>query len=129
MIVRFNRPLLVATAKDSHAAIGVEGDGNMGLGRLSEADKIVSDSKNRVNDGASNLGVSGSNSGAGHDSKYDGAIEDDDEAKQPMERVVEEDLQSGHADEAAPEIELSAVEQAKADETIKNLHLPDGVAK
>lgn len=79
MIVRFNRPLLVATAKDSHAAIGVEGDGNMGIGRLSEADKIVSDSKNRVNDGASNLGVSGSNSGAGHDSKYDGAIEDDDD--------------------------------------------------
>ncbi|KAB8300177.1 hypothetical protein EYC80_000403 [Monilinia laxa] len=124
MIVRFNRPLLVATAKDSHAAIGVEGDGNMGLGKLSEADKILSESKKKVDDGASNIGISGSNSGAGHDSKLDGAGEDGEEVKAPMERVVEEEPQPVEGDEPVPEIDLSAVEQAKADETSKNLHLP-----
>ncbi|KAI9646655.1 mgpp2cl-1, protein phosphatase 2C-like protein 1 [Ciborinia camelliae] len=128
MIVRFNRPLLVATAKDSHAAIGVEGDGNMGFGKLSEADKIVSDSTKKVNDGGSNFGVSGCNSGAGYDPKFDGAIEDD-EGKAPMERVVEEEPQSVDNEFSAPEIDLSTVEKAKAEETSKNLHLPDGVAK
>ncbi|KAJ8064856.1 hypothetical protein OCU04_007165 [Sclerotinia nivalis] len=128
MIVRFNRPLLVATAKDSHAAIGVEGDGNMGSGKLSEADKIVSESTKKVNDGASNLGISGSNSGAGHDSKFDGAVEED-EGIIPMESVVEEEPQSMESDSSAPEIDLSAVEKAKAEETSKNLHLPEGAAK
>ncbi|KAF7874786.1 hypothetical protein EAF04_001960 [Stromatinia cepivora] len=128
MIVRFNRPLLVATAKDSHAAIGVEGDGNMGSGKLSEADKIVSESKKKVNDGASNLGISGSNSGAGHDSKFDGAVEED-EGITPMESVVEEEPQSMESDSSAPEIDLSAVAKAKVEETSKNLHLPEGAAK
>ncbi|QSZ35055.1 hypothetical protein DSL72_007919 [Monilinia vaccinii-corymbosi] len=136
MIVRFNRPLLVATAKDSHAAIGVEGDGNMGSGKLSEADKILSESKKKVNEGASNLGISGSNSGAGHDSKFDGTVENDDEPKAPMERVVEEEPQPVEGDKPAPKIDSSAaeqaqtaeqvnaVEQAKAETTSKNLHLP-----
>ncbi|ESZ95277.1 hypothetical protein SBOR_4331 [Sclerotinia borealis F-4128] len=129
MIVRFNRPLLVATAKDSHAAIGVEGDGNMGFGTLSEADKIVSECRKKVNDGASNLGISGSNSGFGHDPKLDGAVEDDDdEAITPMERVVEEEPQFVEGDSSAPVTDSSAVEQANADETIKNLHLPEGIA-
>lgn len=128
MIVRFNRPLLVATAKDTHAAIGVEGDGNMGSGKLSEADKIVSESKKKVDDGASNLGISGSNSGAGHDSKFDGAVEED-EGIIPMESVVEEEPQSLESDSSAPEIDLSMVEKAKAEETSKNLHLPEGSAK
>ncbi|KAF7904634.1 hypothetical protein EAF00_001968 [Botryotinia globosa] len=130
MIVRFNRPLLVATAKDSHAAIGVEGDGNMGFGTLSEADKIVSESQQKVKDGASNLGVSGSNSGAGHDPKLDGAVEDDgDEEKPRMESVVEEEPQPIEGDSSAPEIDLNAVEKAKTEEAAANLHLPAGAEK
>ncbi|TGO57752.1 hypothetical protein BCON_0062g00220 [Botryotinia convoluta] len=130
MIVRFNRPLLVATAKDSHAAIGVEGDGNMGFDTLSEADKIVSESQQKVKGGASNLGVSGSNSGAGHDPKFDGAVEDDEDEEKPrMESVVEEEPQSIEGDSSAPEIDLNAVEKAKAEETAANLHLPAGAEK
>ncbi|TGO43841.1 hypothetical protein BOTNAR_1173g00010 [Botryotinia narcissicola] len=130
MIVRFNRPLLVATAKDSHAAIGVEGDGNMGFGTLSEADKIVSESHQKVKDGASNLGVSGSNSGVGHDFKLDGAVEDDEDEEKPrMESVVEEEPQLIEGDSSAPEIDLNAVEKAKAEETVAHLHLPAGAEK
>jgi protein phosphatase PTC1 len=128
MIVRFNRPLLVATAKDSHAAIGVEGDGNMGVGKLSEVDKIVNEAKRKVTeDGAPGIGVSGSNSGLGHDPKLDGANED--EPAKVMESVVEEEPGLVEGDGSAPEIDLNAVEKAKAEETSKNLHLPEGIVK
>ncbi|PQE16798.1 phosphatase 2C protein [Rutstroemia sp. NJR-2017a BBW] len=128
MIVRFNRPLLVATAKDSHAAIGVEGDGNMGIGKLSEVDKIVNEAKRKVTEeGAPGIGVSGSNSGLGHDPKMDGANEE--EPAKVMESVVEEEPGLVEGDPSTPEIDLNAVEKAKAEETSKNLHLPEGIAK
>ncbi|KAM3071878.1 mgpp2cl-1, protein phosphatase 2C-like protein 1 [Clarireedia jacksonii] len=128
MIVRFNRPLLVATAKDAHAAIGVEGDGNMGTGKLSEVDKIVNEAKRKVaEEGVPGIGVSGSNSGLGHEPTMDGVHEE--EPAKMMESVVEEEPVLVKGDASSPEIDLNVVEKAKAEETSKNLHLPEGVAK
>lgn len=89
MVVRLNRDALMETFNNHLAsAIGVEGDPYGGPGRLSEADKIVADAKRKVEEeGIPGVGVSGSNSGRGHDpKKYD------EEVPKPinMEKVVEE---------------------------------------
>jgi len=70
MIVRFNKSALQTATKDSSAAIGVEGDPTSIPGKISEVEKIVGDAKRKVSeDGVPGVGVSGSNSGKGHDPK------------------------------------------------------------
>lgn len=70
MVVIFNKSALINTSKDSSAAIGVEGDPTSRPGEISEADKIVGNAKRKAQeDGATTLGISGSNSGKGHDPK------------------------------------------------------------
>ncbi|KAH6658125.1 protein phosphatase 2C [Truncatella angustata] len=65
MVVRFDKVALVETQKDK--AIGVEGDAFDTSGKVSEAEKIVGAAKQKIADGAPAVGVSGSNSGRGHD--------------------------------------------------------------
>lgn len=65
MVVRFDKVALLETQKDK--AIGVEGDTSDIGGRVSEAEKIVSTTRQKIADGIPAVGVSGSNSGRGHD--------------------------------------------------------------
>jgi len=77
MVVRLNRNALITASKEPQSAIGVEGDqplesssasSDTNTKRVSEASKIVSDAKRKVDlEGGSSVGVSGSNSGKGHD--------------------------------------------------------------
>jgi protein phosphatase PTC1 len=65
MVVRFDKVALLETQKDK--AIGVESDASDTAGKVSEADKIVGLTKQKIADGVPAVGVSGSNSGRGHD--------------------------------------------------------------
>lgn len=66
MIVRLNKSALQETA--SSKPIGVEGDKGHSTSKVSEVEKIVADAKRKVEEGgAPAVGVSGSNSGKGHD--------------------------------------------------------------
>ncbi|CAG8976064.1 hypothetical protein HYALB_00002342 [Hymenoscyphus albidus] len=118
MIVRFNKTALITTAKDPASAIGVEGDPDCHPGKISEAEKLVGEAKRRVQeDGVPGVGVSGSNSGKGHDSQI---AEDEEQAKRVnMEKVVEEEPSLVEGD--APEVSTGNA----ADPTIRDkLKLP-----
>lgn len=67
MIIRFDKAaLLDQSNKDRH--IGVEGDSIGESGKVSEAEKIVSSTKQKIAEGDTPaVGVSASNSGRGHD--------------------------------------------------------------
>lgn len=124
MIVRFNKSALLATAKEPSSAIGVEGDLST-AGKISEVDKIVGDAKRKVQeDGTPGVGVSGSNSGKGHDPQ---TIEEAEQTKRTsMEKVVEEDPSLVEGD--APEMNLEGSMAATPDIRHK-LKLPEGAAK
>jgi protein phosphatase PTC1 len=126
MIVRLNKSALINTTKDSAAAIGVEGDPLSQSGKISEAEKIVGDAKRKVEtDGVPGVGVSGSNSGKGHDPK---AIEDEQVVGRiSMEKVVEEepDLVGG---EPGPEVDMEGA-NAVSPVTRSKLNLPEGAPK
>lgn len=97
MLVRFNKSALMDTFNNqSSSAIGVEGDPIGGPGRLSEADKIVADARRKSEqDGVTGIGVSGSNSGKGHEPK-----KHEEEVSKPksMAKVVEEEPSLDEAD-------------------------------
>lgn len=68
MIVRLNKVALADTFNNHEtAAIGVEGDPVGGPGTASEADKIVAEARRKVEEEGAQVGVSGSNSGKGHE--------------------------------------------------------------
>ncbi|KAH8599710.1 phosphatase 2C-like domain-containing protein [Bisporella sp. PMI_857] len=108
MVVRFDKTALLTTAKEPSSAIGVEGDPLSHPGKISEVEKIVNDAKRRVaEDGVPGIGVSGSNSGKGHDPQViDGETIPGIGA---MEKVVEEEptLVDGDAPEASIEAFLA----------------------
>ncbi|KAI9051491.1 hypothetical protein LZ554_004537 [Drepanopeziza brunnea f. sp. 'monogermtubi'] len=122
MVVRFNKSALMTTTKEPSSAIGVEGDPNSIAGKISESEKIVGDAKRKaLEEGVPGVGVSGSNSGKGHDPV---PIPDED-ARKTMEKVVEEE--PSLVEGGAPERNLRA--EAVSDETVKNLKLPEGALK
>ncbi len=126
MIVRFNKSALLTTTKEPSSAIGVEGDPNSISGKISETEKIVGDAKRKVQeDGVPGIGVSGSNSGKGHDPQ---AIPETDETVKwsNMEKVVEEEPSLTEGDD--PELNLRGSEAASP-ETRKTLKLPEGALK
>ena len=67
MIVRFNKTALLESQNNKSIAIGVEGDASVAIGKVSEVDKIVISTKQKIADGTPAVGVSPSNSGRGHD--------------------------------------------------------------
>jgi protein phosphatase PTC1 len=124
MIVRFNKSALQTATKDSAAAIGVEGDPTSIPGKISEVEKIVGDAKRKVSeDGVPGVGVSGSNSGKGHDPKV---IEERNVNVDVdlMEKVVEEEpgLVEGEGG-AVDEMDVDGAEAASP-ETRTKLELP-----
>jgi protein phosphatase PTC1 len=103
MIVRFNKSALMDAYNNKLDAIGVEGDPSSVPGKMSEVDKILGDAKRKVQeDGVPGVGVSGSNSGKGHDP----VAHDEDVFKRvSMEKVVEEEpgLVEGDSPDIAPD--------------------------
>jgi protein phosphatase PTC1 len=115
MIVRFNKSALQTATKEPSSAIGVEGDPTCVPGKISEVDKIVGDAKRKVaEDGVPAVGVSGSNSGKGHDPKV---VEERERIS--MEKVVEEE---------AGEVDMKGA-TAASPETRMELQLPEGATK
>ncbi|KAI1212337.1 PP2C-domain-containing protein [Annulohypoxylon truncatum] len=68
MIVRFDKTALIEHQTNKENPIGVEGDTTSAGGNVSEADRIVSSTKQKIAEGDSPaIGISASNSGRGHD--------------------------------------------------------------
>lgn len=91
MIVRFDKEALMESQKSKDNPIGVEGDQTDSAGKPSEAEKIVSTTKQKIADGSTPaVGVSASNSGRGHDPV---AVDGDETAfnPTPIEGSVEEE--------------------------------------
>ncbi|KAI0149049.1 protein phosphatase 2C [Pestalotiopsis sp. NC0098] len=101
MVVRFDKAALLETQKDK--AIGVESDVSESLGKVSEADKLVSITKQKIAGGEPAVGVSGSNSGRGHDP----IAPRDSEAFKPT--ALEGSVDEGVEDSDAPEINSDAI--------------------
>lgn len=123
MIVRFNKSALQTATKEPSSAIGVEGDPTWVPGKISEVDKIVGDAKRKVaEDGIPGVGVSGSNSGKGHDPKLV-----DREERVNMEKVVEEEPGLVEVEEGG-EVDMQGA-TAASPQTRMKLQLPEGAAK
>ncbi|KFY23510.1 hypothetical protein V493_05819 [Pseudogymnoascus sp. VKM F-4281 (FW-2241)] len=118
MIVRLNRSAILDTANNHLSSIGVEGDPVGGPGRLSEADKLVAEARRKAEEeGVQCVGVSGSNSGKGHEQRK---YEDDPNAKtSSMEKVVEE--------EAATVAPVAPVAPGEKTEVAKEMDVNVGV--
>ncbi|KAI1452096.1 PP2C-domain-containing protein [Annulohypoxylon moriforme] len=68
MIVRFDKAALLEHQNNKENPIGVEGDSTNAGGNVSEADRIVSSTKQKIAEGDTPaIGISASNSGRGHD--------------------------------------------------------------
>lgn len=116
MIVRFNKSAILETVNNHLSSIGVEGDPVGGPGRLSEAEKIVADAKRKAEeDGVPSLGVSGSNSGRGHEQRK---YEDEAGAKSSsMEKVVEEEAGPARAQgPGKPDVNVGVLETTSPEE-------------
>lgn len=122
MIVRLNKSAHLTTSKEPSSAIGVEGDALSAAGKISEAEKIVGEAKRKVQeDGVPGVGVSGSNSGKGHDPKP--IVEQEDSKRANMEKVVEEDPILTAGDDSAPELDLGELKAASPEDI--TLKLPE----
>lgn len=65
MVIRFDKQQLL---ENQNKTIGVEGDAPTTAGKLTETEKIVNATKQKIAEGAAQaVGVSASNSGLGHD--------------------------------------------------------------
>ncbi|KAL7626659.1 mgpp2cl-1, protein phosphatase 2C-like protein 1 [Parahypoxylon ruwenzoriense] len=107
MIVRFDKAALLGHQNKRENPIGVEGDSTGSSGKLSEADRIVSSTKQKIAEGDTPaIGVSASNSGRGHDV----IPADDGETFKPtiIEGPVEEEPPSLE-DSDAPEVTADAI--------------------
>ncbi|KAI0887112.1 PP2C-domain-containing protein [Annulohypoxylon maeteangense] len=68
MIVRFDKAALIEHQNNRETPIGVEGDNTSAGGNVSEADRIVNSTKQKIAEGDTPaIGISASNSGRGHD--------------------------------------------------------------
>lgn len=66
MIVRFDKDALLDSQNNKELSIGVEGDKPVGVGKISEVEKIVGATKKQIAESGTAVGVSASNSGKGH---------------------------------------------------------------
>lgn len=134
MIVRLNKAALTNASQEPGKAIGVEGDPTSHPDKISESEKIINDAKKKVKDGGGTaVGVSGSNSGKGHDlpdpeAETDMLVgsEGDAQAFKSMEKVDEEQPTAVGAEGMVTEVDPKAAEKA-GEEVREKLHLPEGV--
>lgn len=90
MIIRFDKQALIDNQTNKESAIGVEGDTPVVSGKISEVEKIINSTKQKIAEGDTPaVGVSASNSGRGHELP---PIEDANEFTPTMiDGVVEEE--------------------------------------
>ncbi|KAL1882759.1 hypothetical protein VTK73DRAFT_884 [Phialemonium thermophilum] len=116
MIIRFDKDALLENLNNKERPIGVEGDLEIPAGQGSEADKIVTTTKQKIADGGTSaVGISASNSGRGHDPQ---PAEGGDETFVPtlIKGVVEEEPSSvDDSPEATPN--ASATDSSAAEST------------
>jgi protein phosphatase PTC1 len=117
MIIRFDKSALL-DHKNSDRPIGVEGDSTDAGGKVSEAEKIVSSTKQKIAEGDTPaVGVSASNSGRGRDM----TPIDDAETFRPTtikESVEEEPASIDGTD--APEVNAEAMPDTDGLDTTKD---------
>ncbi|KAI1768974.1 PP2C-domain-containing protein [Hypoxylon sp. FL1150] len=107
MIVRLDKAALLENQHNKENPIGVEGDTTSASGKVSEADKIVSATKQKIADGDTPaVGISASNSGRGHDPI---PIEDGDAFKPTIIEGPVEEEPSSLEDSDAPEVTPDAI--------------------
>ncbi|KAI1777641.1 PP2C-domain-containing protein [Hypoxylon cercidicola] len=107
MIVRFDKAALVEQQHNKENPLGVEGDSTGKSGKVSEADKIVSSTKQKIADGDTPaIGVSASNGGRGHDPI---PIEDGDAFKPTIIEGPVEEEPASLEDSDAPEVNTDAI--------------------
>lgn len=107
MVVRFDKNQLLEN--QSSTAIGVEGDASTNTsGKLTEAEKIVTTTKQKIAEGATPaVGISASNSGKGHDPvapAEDGDMASANFTPTMIEGPVEEEPSSYDSPEATPDL-------------------------
>jgi protein phosphatase PTC1 len=96
MIVRLDREALIQIQKGKDA-----GETAAGPSKVSEVEKIVMDTKQKIADGtAPAVGVSASNSGRGHDPVA--AVEEGDFVPTPLDGPVAEEAQAAQPSSDAP---------------------------
>jgi protein phosphatase PTC1 len=84
MVVRFDKQQLL---ENQNSTIGVEGDASTATGKLTETEKIVSTTKQKIAEGAAPaVGISASNSGKGHDPV---PVEDGDKSSSFTPTIIE----------------------------------------
>lgn len=99
MVVRLDKDAMTRTIK------GIEADGELVTGKASEADKIVSEMKQKIADGsAAPIGVSATNSGRGFDTPDEEFIPTALDQSVEEEAVIDEDQDKDvtHAGEDTP---------------------------
>ncbi|KAK0646635.1 phosphatase 2C-like domain-containing protein [Cercophora newfieldiana] len=109
MIIRFDKEAVIEKQVNKDLAIGVEGDATTGSGKVSEVEKIVGATKQKIAEGdVPAVGVSASNSGLGHDLV---PLEDGEASFTPtiIEGSVEEEPAS--MDES-PDVALDAIDKS-----------------
>jgi protein phosphatase PTC1 len=109
MIIRLDRDGLVQSQNNKNSPIGVEGDAGTSTGKVSEAEKIVRETKQKIAEGGTPaVGVSASNSGRGHDpipideggfkpTALDGSVEEESSSD-------EDDEDEGDEEEESPKV-------------------------
>ncbi len=94
MVIRFDKQALLENQNNKENPIGVEGDTSVAAGKVSESEKILSTTKQKIAEsGTLPVGVSASNSGRGYDPT---PLEDGGDAFVPtiIEGTVEEEPSS-----------------------------------
>ncbi|KAK8091875.1 hypothetical protein PG997_002236 [Apiospora hydei] len=129
MVVRFDKAALLENQKDK--SLGVEGESNAPTGKVSESEKILSSTKQKIADGGNPaIGISASNSGRGHDPIP--VINDNPEAFTPttLDSAVEEEAPIPDFSDA-PEVAEPPPDHADTGRLesadLPEIHLPDKV--
>lgn len=118
MIIRFDKAALL-DQNNKDRPIGVEGDSTGESGKVSEAEKIVSSTKQKIAEGDTPaVGVSASNSGRGRDPKPIG----EDDTFKPT--VIKESVEEEPAGAGAEEEEKTNAPESSPKSTVVNDAVP-----
>ncbi|KHO01181.1 Protein phosphatase 2C [Metarhizium album ARSEF 1941] len=115
MIVRFDKPVTVAQGVGTTES---EGESDRGAApRVSEAEKIVSDTKQAIAEGTvAAVGVSASNSGRGYDTT---PAEGGEFVVTTLSEPVEEETESAIAEDASPEVSTAGKDAPETTEAAR----------
>ncbi|KAF9877950.1 protein phosphatase 2C [Colletotrichum karsti] len=106
MIVRLDKAALLESQNDKESSVGVERPPPSNAAKVSEAEKIVQDTKKKIADGGTPaIGVSASNSGRGHDPA---SIDNGDFKPTTLDGTLEEEPGPIDENDDSPEVARDA---------------------